>query len=46
MTHEINWQAKELPIAIENIITTHDDLYKSGLNIETAKSLNAKEVQN
>ncbi len=32
--------------AIENIITTHDDLYKSGLNIETVKSLNAKEVQN
>jgi len=32
--------------AIENIITTHDDLYKSGLNIETIKSLSAKEVQN
>ena len=32
--------------AIENIITTHDDLYKSGLNIESPKSLNAKEVQN
>ncbi len=32
--------------AIENIITTHDDLYKSGLNIETIRSLNAKEVQN
>ena len=32
--------------AIENIITTHDDLYKSGLNIETVKSLGAKEVQN
>jgi len=32
--------------AIENIITTHDDLYKSGLNIETVKSLSAKEVQN
>jgi Fic family protein len=32
--------------AIENIITTHDDLYKSGLNFETVKSLSAKEVQN
>jgi len=32
--------------AIENIFTTHDDLYKSGLNLETIKSLDAKEVQN
>jgi Fic family protein len=32
--------------AIENIITTHDDLYKSELNIKTLKSLSAKEVQN
>jgi Fic family protein len=32
--------------AIENIITTHDDLYKSGLNFNTARSLSAKEVQN
>lgn len=32
--------------AIENIITTHDDLFKSGLNIDSLKSLNAKEVQN
>lgn len=32
--------------AIENIITTHDDLYKSELNIYSYKSLNAKEVQN
>jgi Fic family protein len=32
--------------AIENIITTHDDLYKSGLNIELVRSLSAKEVQN
>lgn len=32
--------------AIENIITTHDDLYKSGLNFELVKSLSAKEVQN
>ncbi len=31
---------------IENIITTHDDLYKSELNFETLKSLDAKEVQN
>ncbi len=32
--------------AIENIITTHDDLYKSCLNFDSFKSLNAKEVQN
>ena len=32
--------------AIENIITTHDDLYKSGLNLDAFKSLEAKEVQN
>ncbi|MGB0522558.1 MAG: Fic family protein [Flammeovirgaceae bacterium] len=32
--------------AIENIITTHDDLYKSNLNLKSIKSLNAKEVQN
>jgi Fic family protein len=32
--------------AIENIITTHDDLFKSEINIEYAKSADAKEVQN
>jgi len=32
--------------AIENIITTHDDLYKSELNLGSFKSLNAKEVHN
>jgi Fic family protein len=32
--------------AIENIITTHDDLYKSELNLDFFKSQNAKEVQN
>ena len=32
--------------AIENIITTHDDIYKAGLNLEGFKSQNAKEVQN
>ncbi len=32
--------------AIENIITTHDDLYKSELNLDTFKSPQAKEVQN
>jgi len=32
--------------AIENIITTHDDLYKSELNFDAFKSLNAKKVQN
>jgi Fic family protein len=31
--------------AIENIITTHDDLYKSELNFDNIKSMNAKEVQ-
>jgi Fic family protein len=32
--------------AIENIITTHDDLYKSELNLDAFKSTEAKEVQN
>lgn len=32
--------------AIENIITTHDDLFKAELNLDGFKSLNAKEVQN
>jgi Fic family protein len=32
--------------AIENIITTHDDIFKAGLNFDGFKSLNAKEVQN
>lgn len=32
--------------AIENIITTHDDLYKSELNLDAFKSHQAKEVQN
>jgi Fic family protein len=32
--------------AIENIITTHDDLFKSALNFEGFFSLEAKEVQN
>jgi Fic family protein len=32
--------------AIENIITTHDDLYKSELSLDSFKSLEAKEVQN
>ena len=32
--------------AIENIITTHDDIFKTELNLEGFKSLNAKEVQN
>ena len=31
--------------AIENIVTTHDDLYKSELKSDAFKSLNAKEVQ-
>lgn len=32
--------------AIENIITTHDELFKSELNLDGFKSLQAKEVQN
>jgi len=32
--------------AIENIITTHDDLFRSELNFDAYKSLQAKEVQN
>jgi Fic family protein len=32
--------------AIENIITTYDDLYKAELNVKEIKSLNAKEVHN
>ncbi len=32
--------------AIENIITTQDDIYKAELHIDGFKSLNAKEVQN
>ena len=32
--------------AIENIITTHDDVYKAELNLDSFKSLDAKEVQN
>jgi len=32
--------------AIENIITTHDDLYKAELEFVEMKSLDAKEVQN
>ena len=32
--------------AIENIITSHDDLYKSALNLDSFNSVNAKEVQN
>lgn len=32
--------------AIENIITTHDELFKSELNLDSFNSLQAKEVQN
>jgi len=32
--------------AIENIITTHDELFKSELNLDKITSLSAKEVQN
>lgn len=32
--------------AIENIITTHDEIYKAELNLDGLKSQNAKEVRN
>ncbi len=32
--------------AIENIVTTHDELYKSEIDFSTIKSLETKEVQN
>lgn len=32
--------------AIENIVTTHDELFKSELSLPTLKSLSSKEVQN
>lgn len=32
--------------AIENIITTHDDIFKSELNLNSIRSLEGKEVQN
>jgi Fic family protein len=32
--------------AVENIITTHDDLYKAGLKTNSIESLESKEVQN
>jgi len=32
--------------AIENIITTHDDIFKSELNLKSIRKLEAKEVQN
>ncbi len=32
--------------AIENIITTHDDLYKTGLELDGFNSMESKEVQN
>jgi len=32
--------------AVENIITTHDELYKAGLNVTGWQTISAKEVQN
>jgi Fic family protein len=32
--------------AVENIITTHDDLFKAGLGLEALQSIASKEVQN
>ncbi len=46
LIHTLGLQEAKDSSAIENIITTHDDLYKSELNFEAFKSLQAKEVQN
>jgi len=31
---------------VENIVTTHDELYKANLNLETVQAISAREVQN
>ncbi|MEN0045795.1 MAG: Fic/DOC family N-terminal domain-containing protein [Bacteroidota bacterium] len=46
LTNTLGLQEAKDSSAIENIITTHDDLYKSELNLKTVASLDAKEVQN
>jgi Fic family protein len=46
LTNTLGLQEAKDSSAIENIITTHDDLYKSELNLAAFQSLQAKEVQN
>lgn len=46
LINTLGFQEAKDSSAIENIITTHDDLYKSNLNLDSANSLNTKEVQN
>lgn len=46
MVNTLGLQEAKDSSAIENIITTHDDLYKTELNFDSFKSLEAKEVQN
>ena len=46
LINTLGFQEAKDSSAIENIITTHDDLYKSGLNLDAFNSLSAKEVQN
>ncbi|HEX2970042.1 MAG TPA: Fic/DOC family N-terminal domain-containing protein [Bacteroidales bacterium] len=45
LINTLRLQESKDSFAIENIITTHDDLYKSELNLDSFKSLNAKEVR-
>jgi cell filamentation protein, protein adenylyltransferase len=46
LINSLGFQEAKDSSAVENIITTHDDVYKAALNLGGFKSLNAKEVQN
>ena len=46
LTNTLGLQEAKDSSALENIIITHDDLYKSELNLDAFKSIDAKEVQN
>jgi len=46
LLHTLGLQEAKDSSAIENIVTTHDDLYRSSLNLKSIHSLEAKEVQN
>lgn len=46
LIHVLGLQEAKDSSAIENIITTHDELYKSNLQLSAVTSLEAKEVQN
>ena len=46
LINTLGFQEAKDSSAIENIITTHDDIFKAELNLDGFKSLNAKEVQN